>query len=130
MFIGTDRFSNCRECGQKVAVGLYECPHCRKVHPHTRNVLGWRVGYSKALDPSVPKRSFWLFAVPSWMRFLSPSLIVTIVIAGVVDYLFPGLLASLFGLFGQPVDPWHGILYLILFFVLMLCLVDMARLKR
>lgn len=95
-----------------------------------RNVLGWRVNYTKALDPSVPRRSLWPFATPSWLRFLSPSFIAIVVIVVVVDYLLPGLLANLFQRFGQSADQWHGILYLIMSLVLVLCLWNMMRLKR
>ena len=130
MFIGTDRFLNCRKCGRKVEVGYYECPHCKEAYPDIRNALGWRVNYSKALDSSVPRRSLWPFATPSWLRFLNPSLIATVVIIVVVDYLFPDLLANLLKPFGQTAELWHGILYLIMSLVLVLCLLNMMKLKR
>ena len=125
MFIGTDNFSNCKACGKKVPIRLRNCPHCRERDPQLRNVLGWRVPYTKGLDPSVEsqRKSIWPFRIPIGTRFTIPSLIAIVVVAISIDYLFPSRVIELFGLSPEFASEWLGILYVGMFFVLMIWMI-------
>ena len=128
MFIGTGKFSNCKECGRKVPIRLRKCPHCRQSDPHLKNILGWRVDYTKSLDPTVPQKSPWPFRIPIGGRFTIPSLIVTVVVALVIDYLYPDLIIELLGLPYESARVWVDALYFVMYFVLGVCVI--AALKR
>ena len=104
MLIGTGGFSNCKECGRKVPIRLRNCPHCREPAPHLKNWLGWRVDYTKSLDP-----------------------IAISVVAVAVDYLFPDLIIELLGLAEGPAELWVGLLYLVIYFVLPLCVLFVLK---
>jgi len=121
MLIGTGNFSNCKKCGRKVRIRLRNCPHCKEPNPQLRNVLGWRVDYTKSLDPTFPKRSPWPFRIPFGGRFTIPSLIAIVVVALAIDYLFPDLIIELLGLPDEPTRVWLGAIYFAMIFVLVLC---------
>ena len=73
--IGIDRtsnFSNCKACGRKVPIRVPFCPHCREPDPQLRNFMGWRVDYTKSIDPSV--RSIWKSIWPFRLRIRNRSL--------------------------------------------------------
>ena len=127
MYIGTGSFSNCKECGRKVPIRLRNCPHCREPDPHLKNWLGWRIDYTKSLDPTVPKRSRWPFRIRFGTRFIIPSLIAISVVAVAVDYLFPDLIIELLGLEEGPAELWVGLLYLVIYFVLPLCVLFVLK---
>ena len=118
MFIGTGSFSNRKVCGRKVPIRLRKCPHCREPDPHLKNILGWRVDYAKSLNATVPQKLPWPFRIPIGGPFTFPSLIVTVVVALVVDYLYPDLIIELLGLPYQSARGWVDAPYFVICFVL------------
>ena len=130
MLIGTDNFSNCKACGKKVPIRLRSCPHCREPDPQLRNWLGWRVNYTKALDPSVSSKwkSIWPFRIRIGKRLAIPSLIALIVAALALDYFTPDLIIKFSGLPDGPTRSWLGVLYVALLILLPICVV--AALSR
>lgn len=128
MFIGTDNFSNCKACGKKVPIRLRNCPHCREPDPQLRNCLGWRVNYTKSLDPTVPEKSPWPFRIPSGTRFTILSFIAIIAAAIATDFFVPDLAIELFGLSDESAKVWQGLLHMVMFVVLAICMA--AVLKR
>ena len=78
-----------------------------------KNILGWRVDYTKSLDPTVPKKLSWPFRIPIGGRFTIPSLIVTVVVALVIDNLYPDLIIELLGLPYESARVWVDALYFV-----------------
>ena len=119
LLIGTDRFSNCKACGKKVSIRLRSCPHCREPDPQLRNSLGWRVNYTKALDPSVSsrKKSIWPFQTRIIKRLTIYSLIAIVVLTLAIDYFMPELLS----LPDESANGWLGILYVAIYVAIAIC---------
>ena len=119
ILIGTGPYSNCKACGRKVSFRLRRCPYCHEPNPPLTNVLGWRVDYTKALDPTVTKK--WKSTRTILLRILKGlAILALIAIFGttfVLDY-HPNLVTKFLGLRVDPSEEWLGALYAIMFVLL------------
>ena len=123
-FIGTDPFSNCKACGRKVSYKLLKCPYCSEPDPQLRNVLGWRVNYTKDLDPSVT--NIWKSTRRLRIRILKILAILTllaIISASFVLEYHPNLITIYLGLRVDPSEMWLGTLNVIVFILLPISIV-------
>lgn len=130
MFFGAGYFSNCKACGRKVPIRLRNCPHCKEPDPELRNWLGWRVDYTKALDPSVSSKweSVWPFQTRIGKRFKTVLLIAIVVTILAIDYLSPALLIELFRLPEAFFESWwSALLYTAMYIVVAICVVALVR---
>ena len=118
-FIGTDPFSNCKACGRKISYKLSKCPYCAEPDPQLRNALGYRVNYSRNLDPSVT--SIWKSTRRLRIRILKILAILTLLTiistSFVLEY-HPNLITIYLGLRVDPSDIWlatlNGIMLILL----------------
>lgn len=117
MIFGSGNFSNCKECGRKVATRLQKCPHCKEPNPHLRDSWGFRVDYTKSLDPTVPPKPLFPFRIRLTMQSAIPSLAIALVAAIVIDHLFPA----------EPARRWLGLLNLVMIFVMAFCTAVVLR---
>ncbi len=130
MFIGTGYFSNCKACGKKVRIRLRNCPHCNEPDPQLRNWLGWRVDYTKDLDPSVSSKwkSVWPFRTRIGKRLKTFLLIAIVVTILAVDYLSPALLIEFLRMPPEFFESWwSALLYTAMYIVVAICLVTLLR---
>lgn len=123
MLIGTGGFSNCKACGRKVSFKLRHCPHCREPDPQLKNSLGWRVNYTKELDPTVSSKweSIWLFQPRIKKRLAISISIAIIVVAITVEYLSLDSIISYYGWPEELAKNWASFLSMIMYFVLAIC---------
>jgi hypothetical protein len=91
--------------------------------------MGWRIDYTKSLDPTVPKKSRWPFRTPFGGRFTIPSLIAIVVVALAIEVLFPELIIELLRLPDKAARVWLDALYCALLLVLVTC-VGAVPMKR
>ena len=123
MLIGTGNFSNCKACGRKIPFKLQHCPHCREPDPQLKNSLGWRVDYTKELDPTVSSKwdSIWLFQ-PRIRKRLAISLSIAIIVVAItVEYLSLDSIIRYYGWPEEPAKIWAGFLSMVMYFVLAIC---------
>ena len=113
-YVGTGQFSNCKACGRKVHFKLSKCHYCREPNPQLMNGMGYRVDYTKTLDPSVSKkwRSTHRLLVRT-LKILSTLTFLSILATAFVLERYPNLITKYLGL---PLNPSEvGTLYAIMF---------------